>query len=143
MSHTITTRKHVIEIGGPLGDHLTRRQRTARAQGNYAPGARGAAAASRLATEARANAFLDREALLDDAIHQGVIGGALRDHYATCYDRDPGGTQAYLQSLGLRTTVAAASAEGYVETNLSTAERKRIAAARDGRQTARIVNGGL
>jgi hypothetical protein len=129
----------------------------ATARGNYGPGSAGAAAVARAKgkaqpqqsrvsaeTTARANAFLSREALLDDAINQGVIDGSLRAHYATCYDRDPGGTQTYLQSLGLRSTAtASASSEVYVEANLSTAERTRIAAAREGRQPARIVNGGL
>lgn len=144
----------VASFSSPPADRMAGRQqaravaRAARAaapaRGNYAPGSAGAAAVSRVKTQAKANAFLSREALLDDAINQGVIDGSLRAHYATCYDRDPGGTQAYLQSLGLRTTATAtASSEVYVEANLSTAERTRIAAAREGRQPARIVNGGL
>jgi hypothetical protein len=93
-------------------------------------------------------ASLDREALMDEAIHQGVIGGALREHYATCYDRDPAGTRAYLQSLGFRAqaqpaaSATAASSDEYVQTHLSAAERGRISAAREGR-SPRVISGGL
>ncbi len=116
----------------------------AQAQGNYAPGGPGAKAAA----EARANSFLAREALLDEAMHQGVIGGGLRDHYAACYDADPEGTRNYLRGLGLRdggtaSASAALPADGYDESYLAPAERKRITAAREGRQPSRIINGGL
>ncbi len=131
----------IAQFAGPPADRMAGRQqaRAARAQGNYTPRQKVSAA-----TTARANSFLDRETLLDAAVHQGVIGGALRGHFAECYDKDPSGTRSYLQSLGLSGgTSAAAASQGYVETHLSPGERERVAAAREGRRSGRIVNGGL
>jgi hypothetical protein len=140
----------VAEFSSPPADRMAGRSSAraarAQAQGNYAPGGTGAKAAA----EARANSFLSREVLLDEAMHQGVIGGGLRAHYADCYDSDPEGTRAYLRGLGLRdggtaaaSAATAAPADGYDESQLSPAERNRITAARDGRQPSRIINGGL
>jgi hypothetical protein len=96
------------------------------------------------ATEARANAFLDREAMLDEAVNRGVIGANLRGHYAACFDADPQGTRSYLQALGLPARAAAtqAAADEYVDTHLTPQERKSIAAAREGKRP-RINHGGL
>jgi hypothetical protein len=118
-------------------------------QGNYAPGAPGVAAAaalkSRAATEARAASFLEREQVLDNAIHQGIISAGLRAHFATLWDADPVGTREHLESIGLARTTASATAsssEDYNDSALSRVERDRIAAARAGR-TPRIIGGGL
>lgn len=89
---------------------------------------------------ARAQSYLDREALLDEAVNKGVIGANLRGHYAACFDADPEGTRNYLRGIGLATQAAAP--EGYVETHLSRQERARIAAAREGKPS-RVINGGL
>lgn len=142
MSRTvIITSEPAARFSSPPADRIAGRPRRAAAQ------ARAGAPRVSAATEARANSFLDREALLDAAMHQGVIGGGLRDHYAQCYDADPEGTRSYLQSLGLRGstpgTASASASQEYVDTHLSSAERQRIAAAREGRQHSRIVNGGL
>jgi hypothetical protein len=147
MSRTvIITSEPVARFSGPPADRMAGRaaRAQARAQGNYAPGGDGAKAAA----EARANSFLSREALLDEAMHQGVIGGGLRAHYAECYDSDPEGTRSYLRGLGLRdggtaAASAAVPADGYDESRLSPAERNRITAAREGRQPSRVINGGL
>jgi hypothetical protein len=53
-------------------------------------------------TAERANAFLDRESLLDRAVHAGVVNQGMRAHYAAAYDADPAGCRAYLGKLGLR-----------------------------------------
>jgi hypothetical protein len=151
MSRTIIlTSEPVARFSGPPADRMAGRPRKAAAQraGNYTPKAKAAAPTVSAATEARANSFLDREALLDAAMHQGVIGGGLRAHYAECYDNDPVGTRSYLQSLGLRgggthSASAAAASDQYDESALSNAERGRIAAAREGRRPSQIVNGGL
>ncbi len=141
----------VAEFSSPPADRMAGRAsaRAARAQAqDRGLHARAGAPKVSASTEARANSFLAREALLDEAMHQGVIGGGLRAHYGECYDADPEGTRAYLRGLGLRdggTAVASAAvpADGYDESYLSPAERGRITAARDGRQPSRIVNGGL
>jgi hypothetical protein len=142
MSHTLT----------PSQTQFVEQQATALMQARRERNAAHAARAARRGghhTQASAgvSAAADREALMDEAIHQGVIGGALREHYATCYDRDPSGTRAYLQSLGLRAQAtpavpAAASGDEYVQTHLSAAERGRISAAREGR-SPRVISGGL
>jgi hypothetical protein len=157
MSRTIViTSEPVARFSGPPADRMAGRSaaRAARvqAQGNYVPGGPAGKAAAeakaKAAAEARANSFLSRESLLDEAMHQGVIGGGLRAHYGECYDADPEGTRAYLRGLGLRDggTAAASAAvpsDGYDESRLSPAERTRITAAREGRQPSRIINGGL
>lgn len=149
MSRTIIiTSEPVARFSGPPADRMAGRA-AARAQaqdrGLYA---RAGASKVSASTEARANSFLAREALLDEAMHQGVIGGGLRAHYAECFDADPEGTRNYLRGLGLRdggtaAASAAAPADGYDESRLSPAERSRITAAREGRQPSRIINGGL
>jgi hypothetical protein len=153
MSRTILiTSEPVARFSGPPAERMAGRPRRATAQraGNYTPKAKAAAPKVSAATEARANSFIDREALLDAAMHQGVIGGGLRAHYAECYDNDPEGTRSYLQSLGLRgggahsaTAAATATSDQYDESALSKAERGRIEAAREGRRPSQIVNGGL
>jgi hypothetical protein len=146
MSRTITT-EPVARFSGPPAERMVGRAqaRAARAaakpQGNYAPGSAGVKAA----VEARANAFLRREELLDNAIHQGIISTSLRAHFAALWDADPDGTRAHLESIGLAKTLQASAAtapDAYDESALSAAERGRIAAAREGRGP-RIINGGL
>ncbi|HEX4186640.1 MAG TPA: hypothetical protein VHY83_01965 [Solirubrobacteraceae bacterium] len=95
------------------------------------------------ATAAKAQGFLDREALLDNAVHAGVISEGMRKHYATAYDADPAGCRAFLGKLGLRTETTASTAEpedAYPDSLLSPQERQRVAAAREGRQHSRIVS---
>jgi hypothetical protein len=94
-------------------------------------------------TAERANRFLEREDLLDQAIHGGVINAGMRAHYQRAFDADPGGTRAFLASIGLRAEAASAASEPdeYLNT-LTDNEQRRIAAARDGRPTSRFVNGG-
>jgi hypothetical protein len=94
------------------------------------------------ATVQRANAFLEREALLDQAIYDGRISAGLRDHYARCFDADPAGTRAFLAKLA-GATGSDAGAEDYPDSFLSEGERKRVAAAKEGRQYSRIIHGGL
>jgi hypothetical protein len=108
-------------------------------QGNYKPKPK-QSQSSAATTAARANAFLRREEALDNAVHQGVISSSLRAHFATLWDADPEGTRAHLESIGLARTQA--QSDAYDESVLSTAERGRIAAAREGRGP-RIINGGL
>jgi hypothetical protein len=107
-------------------------------QGNYKPKSKQAGASP--TTAARANAFLRREEVLDNAVHQGVISSSLRAHFATLWDADPEGTRAHLESIGLARTQA--QSDAYDESALSAAERGQIAAAREGRGP-RIINGGL
>jgi hypothetical protein len=99
------------------------------------------------ATGERANAFLEREDLLDAAIHDGRISANLREHYAACFDRDPAGTRDFLGKLGARqqasVTPASTGPDEYPTAGLSRAEQTRIAAAREGCAPGRIVNGGL
>ncbi len=161
MSRVLNAADAAVQYSGPPADRMAGRAaaRAARAAttkpaGNYTPKQKPAApapappaAATRVsaATEARANAFLDRESLLDQAVNAGVIGANLRGHYARCFDADPQGTRSYLQSIGLRVSMAQdtqAAPDAYVDTHLSRAERNRIAAARAG-GGPRIVNGGL
>ena len=136
MSRAITS-EPVMRFSGPPAERMAGRPMRATVQraGNYTPKAKAAAPKVSAATEARANSFLDREALLDAAMHEGVIGGGLRAHYAECYDSDPEGTRSYLQSLGLRgggahSASAAATSDRYDERYLSEAERSGIEAAR-------------
>ena len=145
MSRTILiTSEPVARFSGPPADRMAGRpSRMARAQGNYAPGGAGAKAAA----EARAVSFLEREGALDAAMHQGVIDGSLRAHFATLWDADPEGTRAHLEGLGLAKSgpqpqAVAASPDAYDESALSATERRRIAAAREGR-APRVINGGL
>lgn len=161
MSRVLNAAEAAVRYSGPPADRMAgraaaRAARAARAAapkqaGNYAPkhkpAASAPAAAPRVsaATEARANAFLDRESLLDQAVNAGVIGANMRAHYARCFDADPAGTRSYLQSIGLHVSMAQgtqAASDAYVETHLSRAERERIAAARAGRGPS-IINGGL
>jgi hypothetical protein len=147
----------VAQFSGPPADRMAGRAtaRAARAAaaspkglraraGKPAPAAPAAEAGISAATAARANAFLAREALLDEAINCGVISANLRGHYGRCYDADPSGTRSYLQSIGLRPSQStqAASSEEYDNSALSRAERSRIAAAREGK-TPRIGGEGL
>jgi hypothetical protein len=142
MSRTVTiTAEPVARFSGPPADRMAGRAtaRAARAaaakpQGNYRP----------------KDHSTTREQLLDEAVHAGVIDHGMRAHYAACYDADPSGTRSYLNALGLarmhsQSTPPPAQAEpdAYSQTGLSTAERGRISAAREGRGPARIVNGGL
>jgi hypothetical protein len=115
---------------GPPADRMAGRPggtRAARAAGNLTP-----KPAVSAATVARANAFLGREALLDHAVHAGVIGTNMRGHYAACFDADPEGTRAYLGGIGLARQEAAEASDAYDETTLSPVERQRIEAARQG-----------
>ena len=129
-------RRAVMTYAGPPADRMAGRPaRAARA-------ARAARTTVSAATVAKAQGFLDRETLLDEAVHQGVIGGALRAHYAACFDADPQGTRNYLAGIGLVTRAAATPSDEYLDTHLSTRERERIAAAREGKGS-RVINGGL
>jgi hypothetical protein len=145
MSRTITS-EPVARFAGPPADRMAGRAqaRVARMQaagkGGHFVQASTAEPRVSAATAARANAFLRREQVLDNAIHQGVISAGLRAHFATLYDADPQGTQAHLASIGLRDAPAA---DAYVESGLSPGERARIAAAHEGRSTGRFVHGGL
>lgn len=94
------------------------------------------------ATVAKANSFLDREALLDQAIHTGVIGTHMRAHYAACYDADPEGTRSFLGSVGYSRATAVSASDDYNDSALSPQERNRIAAAREGTRQ-RIGGEGL
>jgi hypothetical protein len=123
----------VKTYAGPPADRMA---------GRPARAARAAKTTVSAATVAKAQGFLDREALLDEAVHQGVIGGALRTHYAACFDADPQGTRNYLAGIGLVTRAAATPPDQYLDTHLSTRERERIAAAREGKGP-RVINGGL
>lgn len=97
------------------------------------------------ATVARANAFLGREAVLDDAINQGVISANLRSHFSRLMEADPEGTRAYLEKVGLSRSAETqqTAADDYPTSGLSDAERRRITAARGGQSSMRVVNGGL
>jgi hypothetical protein len=92
-------------------------------------------------TVARASSYLAREDLLDHAVHAGVINAGMRSHYAAAYDADPAGTREFLGKLGLRSEASAAP-EDYPDSMLTDSERANLAAAREGRQPNRIVNGG-
>jgi hypothetical protein len=151
---TIITAEPAARFSGPPADRMAGRpSRMAQAKaaagtGNYKPKEKPASAQVSAATVARASSFLDREALLDAAMHQGVIGGGLRAHYGECYDADPEGTRSYLQGLGLRDggvqpASSAASSDAYDESALSRSERRRITAAREGRQSTQVISGGL
>ncbi len=147
MSRTIIiTSDPVARFSSPPADRMAGRPsgvRAARATANQKGlRARAGKPAVSAATEARAQSFLDRESLLDQAVNAGVIGANMRSHYAACYDADPVGTRQYLDDIGLRRAGGAQASEEYVETNLSRAERNRIAGAREGRPS-RIINGGL
>lgn len=91
---------------------------------------------------------MEREDLLDQAIHDGRISANLREHYAACFDRDPAGTRDFLGKLGAAQRASAAPApapepDAYPTTGLSRAEQTRIAAAREGRTPGRVISGGL
>jgi hypothetical protein len=137
MSRTVKRDQAVARFSGPPAGRM--KGRSARAAGNLKPAKPKTSAEA--ATVARANAFLDREALLDQAIHAGVIGSGMRAHYAACFDADPDGTRAYLQGIGLPASQASAP-EAYADANLSFQERNRIAAAREGK-IPRIGGEGL
>ena len=147
---TIITSEPAARFSGPPADRMAGRpSRVAQAaaprpQGNYRP--KQPAQRVSAATEARANSFLDREAALDNAMHQGIISGSLRAHFATLWDADPEGTRAHLESIGLAKTgqqPVAASSDAYNDSALSDVERRRITAAREGRQATRVISGGL
>src|SRR5258707_95356 len=95
-------------FAGPPADRMSGRAaaRAAAAKpGNYKPKQKQQAAAKprvSATTEQRANAFLAREALLDRAVHAGVINQGMRGHYAAAFDADPTGCRAFLRTLGLR-----------------------------------------
>jgi hypothetical protein len=89
------------------------------------------------ATASRANAFLDREGLLDRAVHAGVINDGMRGYYAQAFDADERGCRAFLASLGLRDAAAPGPSGGSF---LTPQEQERAAAASDGKR--RIVNLG-
>jgi hypothetical protein len=160
MSHTITTAKHKIEVGGPLGDRLAGRAQAraaaAKPKGNYTQKAKPKVSA---ATITRANNFLEGERVIDQAIHQGVIGANMSAHFRILWQADPDDTRKYLEKLGLYPwplasgpagnpevnppeQIAAAQAEEYPTAALSQGERERISAAREGR-TSRVISGGL
>jgi hypothetical protein len=136
-------------FSGPPSDRISGRpsrvQASARAQGNYSLKDPATISA---ATTARANQFLEREALLDQAIHAGLINAGMRGHYAQCFDADPTGTRTYLAQLGHSQAPvpaaqgAAASGDDYPEGMLTNVERSRVAAAREGRPYGRIISGG-
>ncbi len=130
MSRTITG-KPAARFSGPPTDRVKGRPSSARAAGNL----KSAKPAVSAATVARANSFLDREALLDHAINAGVIGTNMRAHYGTCFDADPEGTRAYLRGMGMSARAASSAApEAYADAHLSPQERNRIAAAREGKR---------
>jgi hypothetical protein len=122
----------IAEFAGPPADRMAGRAQARAARANLG---------SNISATLREGERGGREALLDQAVHAGVISSGLRAHYAACYDADPEGTRAYLSSLGLRPSAPAASEE-YPTAGLSRSELNRIEAAREGR-TSRIVNGGL
>jgi hypothetical protein len=162
MSRTITTSEPVARFSAPPADRMAGRQqaRAARAavkpQGNYTPKQKISAA-----TENRVNSFLSGEQMIDQAIHQGVIGANMASHYRALWLADPAETHKYLVSLGLiqdsdwkdepyggnpdptpGKIVQASASDEYDASALSKAERDRIAAAREGR-TSRVISGGL
>lgn len=155
MSQTITiSGPPAMRFSGPPADRMTGRAqaRAARAaakkQGNYTQKKPAQISA---ATVERANQFLDGEADIDQAIHQGIINSGMAAHFRALMKADPTNTRAYLQSLGLSRAsapaappqqVAAAASEDYPTSGLSNAERTRITAAREGRASA-VVHGGL
>lgn len=113
-------------------------------KGNYTPKAKVSAS-----TAARVNQFLEGEDMVDQAIHQGIISAGLSAHFRALMKSDPTNTRAYLQGLGLSAPAAqsqpvavAAASDEYPTSGLSAAERGRIAAAREGRQSV-VVHGGL
>jgi len=101
------------------------------------------------ATQKRIDNYVSTEAMLDQAVHAGVIDGSLREHYCQLAAADPAGTRAHLNNLGLsmmgvRQTGATASAatEVYDSSHLTVAERNRIDAARGVAKPSRLVHGG-
>jgi hypothetical protein len=115
----------------------------AKPKGNYTPKKKVSAA-----TEARVEQFLDGEQMLDQAVHQAIIAPSVRPHYAQLMKADPVGTRAHLEALGMTSVsgqppAAQAAGDDYCESALTHAERQRIAAARQGRSSARFVHGGL
>lgn len=147
MSTIVASGRPEWQAAGPpavrmSGRAQARAARAAKAKGgNFTPKKPGVSAA----TVARANAFLSREAVLDDAINQGVISAGLRGHFAQLMEADPEGTRAYLEKVGLSRSAETqqAAAEDYPTSGLSDAERRRITAARGGQSSMRVVNGGL
>jgi hypothetical protein len=141
----------VAQFSGPPADRMAGRQQAraaasaaraaaARPQGNYKPKVKAAQQQAGVSDETtqRANAFLDREALLDRAVHAGVINNGMRGHYAAAYDADPAGCRTFLATLGLRDEAPAASSG---DSLLSAHEQQRVTAAREGK-TSRIVDLG-
>jgi hypothetical protein len=102
------------------------------------------------ATQRRIDSYVSIEAMLDQAVHAGVIDGSLREHYCQLAAADPAGTRAHLNNLGLSmmgvrqtgSTTASANAEAYDSSHLTAAERGRIDAARGKRVASCIVHGG-
>jgi hypothetical protein len=150
MSTTITGAP-VARFSGPPADRMAGRAQAraarlsaAKPKGNYTPKKKVSAA-----TEARVEQFLDGEMLLDQAVHQAIIAPSVRPHYAQLMKADPVGTRAHLEALGMtsvsgeRPAATQPSGDDYCESALTRAERERIAAAREGRSSARFVHGGL
>lgn len=149
MSKTITGAP-VARFSGPPADRMAGRAQAraarlsaAKPKGNYKPKQKVSAA-----TAARVEQFLDCEQMLDQAVHQAIIAPSVRPHYAQLMKADPVGTRAHLEALGVTSAsgqpaAVQASGDDYCESALTRAERERIAAAREGRRSARFVHGGL
>lgn len=144
MSTIVASGRPEWQAAGPPAVRMAGRAqaRAAAKGGNFTPKKKEGVSA---ATAARANAFLSREAVLDDAINQGVISAGLRSHFARLMEADPEGTRAYLEKVGLSRSAGTqqAASEDYPTSGLSDAERRRITAARGGQSSMRVVNGGL
>jgi hypothetical protein len=149
MSTRTITGAPVARFSGPPADRMAGRAQAraarlsaAKPKGNYTPKKKVSAA-----TAARVEQFLDGEQMLDQAVHQAIIAPSVRSHYAQLMKADPVGTRAHLEALGVTSVSgqpasAQTSGDDYCESALTHAERKRIAAAREGR-SARFVHGGL
>jgi hypothetical protein len=145
MSTIVASGRPEWQAAGPPAVRMAGRAQARAARmkgGNFTPKKKEGISA---ATVARANAFLSREAVLDDAINQGVISAGMRSHFARLMEADPEGTRAYLEKVGLSRSAGTqqAAADDYPTSGLSDAERRRITAARGGQPSMRIVNGGL
>lgn len=131
-------------FAGPPADRMAGRP----SRNAYKAKATAAKPAVSAATVARANSFMEREDLLDQAIYDGRINAGMRGYYAQCFDADPAGTRAFLGKMGHNPAASAPVAQpapaddSYPESMLTNAERARVAAAREGRQPRRIVEGG-
>lgn len=141
-------------FAGPPTDRMQGRPSRQRQGGQFVQAAAPAAgqrAGSKVnaKTAARAESFLAREQLLDEAVHASVINAGMRDHFARCYDADPAGTRHTLAALGLR-TAASVQIQDAADTGiaddlsplLTATERKQAEAAREGR-SPKIIHGGL